>query len=52
MLRNADLTEAIPLSTAALCSDCEMIFRLERGECPCCGSREFVLLSQTVLQDR
>ena len=41
--------EAIPLQRAALCMDCETIFRLERIICPC-GSHAIIPLQRFLVE--
>ena len=41
--------EAIPLQRAALCLDCETIFRLERIICPC-GSHAIIPLQRFLVE--
>jgi anaerobic ribonucleoside-triphosphate reductase len=40
--------ENLPLSRAVLCVDCETVFRVERKDCPSCGSKSFVVLARAV----
>lgn len=38
----------IPLDRAALCVDCETVYRTERPACPSCGTTERLLLQKVV----
>lgn len=35
----------IPLDRAALCVDCETVYRTERPACPSCGTTERILIA-------
>ena len=43
-LEEAKLSIFIPASQAAICADCGGIFLLVSGQCPGCGSKQWVLL--------
>lgn len=43
-LEEAKLSIFVPASMAAVCADCGGVFLLTAGQCPGCGSRQWVLL--------
>ena len=43
-LEEAKLSIFIPAAQAAVCADCGGIFLLVAGQCPGCGSKQWVLL--------
>lgn len=40
------VVDAVPLSQAALCLDCETAFRINPHGCPACGSSSVYLISK------
>ena len=38
----------IPLDRAALCVECETVYRTERPACPSCGASERVLIAKVL----
>mgnify|MGYP000864514383 CR=1 FL=1 len=43
-VKEAQLSIYIPENQAAICADCRGVFLYVNGQCPGCGSRQWVLL--------
>ena len=49
-VRLATLSIYIPADQAAICADCGGVFLYANGQCPGCGSKQWVLLEPSPFQ--